>query len=395
MSVKTIESVGENCCGCRSCEQVCPVNAITFKEDHEGFFYPQVGEQCISCGKCRKACPVENTPKTEMAEHGYAAYFADRDQLRKSSSGGIFAALAENILNQGGVVFGCGEEKPGFVQHMWICEKAQLPVLQGSKYVQSDMTGVYAQVEDKLNSGVPVLFSGTPCQVAGLLCSVGPRENLYTADIICHGVPSRKMYRAYLSWLEKKTGASVKEFLFRSKEKHDWSLSYRVLLQKGEKVKKQERMATFSPYYRHFLKGMDYRKSCYSCPFAQKERVSDITLGDFWGIEKVLPEFENPDGVSAVLINTPKGRLLWDRLQDTVSAKEVPVAQIVANNGQLKAPTKRSSYREEIYKILNEQGYDAVAKAYGNKKEELIDGVKDLIPNRIRQKIKKLLKGRK
>ncbi len=392
MSVKTIESVGANCCGCRSCELVCPANAIQFCEDQEGFYYPKITDACISCGKCLKACPIANPPKTAFAPHGYAAYFAKRDQLRKSSSGGIFAALAEHILNQNGVVFGCAEETPGEPRHIWIAQKEQLPMLQGSKYVQSNMDGVYGAVKEKLDTGVPVLFSGTPCQVAGLLKCVGPKENLYTADIICHGVPSRKLYQAYLSWLEKKTGAKVQEFLFRSKDKHDWSLTYRVLLEKDGKVKKQERMATFSPYYRHFLKGMNYRHSCYVCPFAQKERVSDLTLGDFWGIEGVAPEFENPDGVSAVLVNTEKGQLLWAQLQKCVVAKEVPVAQIVANNGQLKAPTKRSPYRDSIYKILNEQGYDAVAATCRSRKEELIDGVKDMIPNRTRQKVKKLLK---
>lgn len=395
MSVKTIESVGASCCGCRSCELACPVNAITLQEDYEGFYYPQINDQCISCGKCLKACPIVNLPQTALAEHGYATYFAEKDKLRKSSSGGIFAALAEKILFDGGVVFGCGEEQPGYPQHMWICEKERIPVLQGSKYVQSDMSGVYAQVAEKVDSGMPVLFTGTPCQVAGLLRSVGPRDNLYTADIICHGVPSRKMYRAYLDWLEKKTGAKVKEFSFRSKEKHDWSLTYRVVLKKGEKTRKQEKMATFSPYYRHFLKGMDYRQSCYTCPFAQKERVSDITLGDFWGIEKVLPDFENPDGVSAVLINTPKGQKLWENLQEVVVSQEVPVAQIIENNGQLKAPTKRSPYRDSIYKLLNNEGYEAVAMSYRNKKEELIDGIKDMIPNRVRQKIKKLMKRSK
>ncbi len=392
MSVKTIESVGIACCGCRGCEIACPVNAITFQEDAEGFYYPQIQDACISCGKCLKVCPIANPPATAFAQHGYAAYFAKREQLRQSSSGGIFAALAEEILHRNGVVFGCAEETPGHPRHIWVAQMDRLPLLQGSKYVQSDMSGVYAAVKEKLESGAPVLFSGTPCQVAGLLNCVGPTENLFTADIICHGVPSRKMYQAYLTWLEEKTGAQVQEFSFRSKDKHDWSLTYRVLLKKNEKVKKQERMATFSPYYRHFLKGMNYRHSCYACPFAQKERVSDLTLGDFWGIERVLPEFENPDGVSAVLVNTEKGQLLWEKLQETVVSKEVPVEQIVANNGQLKAPTKRSPYRDSIYQILNRQGYDAVAATCRSRKEELIDGIKDLVPNRTRQKIKKIIK---
>lgn len=393
--MNNITSVAEKCCGCRSCELSCPVSAIAFREDEEGFLTPTVGDGCIDCGKCLKVCPVAAPPATTLAQEGYAAYMTDRETLRKSSSGGLFMAAAKTILAQGGTVFGCAEEKVGQPHHIAVSSLDELSLLQGSKYVQSEMTGVYTRVQEALEGAGPVLFAGTPCQVAGLLKLVGPRENLFTVDIICHGVPSRKMYRQYLAWLEKKSGAEVTSFAFRSKEKHDWSLTYRVELQKGKRRVAREKMASLSPYYHHFLMGMSYRESCYVCPFARKERVSDLTCGDFWGIEAVAPDFYNADGVSCVLVNTEKGRQLWTQMEPQLQIRQVPVEQIVQHNGQLKAPTKRRAARDTIYQRLNSDGYDAVAREYRDRREELVDSVKDAIPNRTRQRIKALLRGRR
>ena len=359
--------------------------------DAEGFMQPVVASECIECGKCLRNCPVASPVSTDAPLEGFAAYLQNRDTLRNSSSGGIFVAIAEAILASGGVVFGCAEDLPGEPSHVVIEVRDELARLQGSKYVQSDLSGVFGQVVQYLNRNIPVLFAGTPCQVAGLLHFAGPRKNLYTIDLICHGVPSRKMYQAYLSWLEGVTNAKVKQFVFRSKKKHDWSLTYRVEMEANGKQRVQEKMASLSPYYSHFLKGLDYRESCYCCPFARTERVGDVTLGDFWGIENVLPSFRNTDGISAVLINSVKGRELWNWIQDRVVYESVDVAQIVARNGQLRAPTKRPPERDQIYGVLETQGYAGVVRMYENRKEIIVDSIKDCIPNRIRQKIKQVI----
>lgn len=390
-----LDKLERNCCGCRGCAQSCPKGAILFQENEEGFFYPVITEDCVNCGKCIAVCPVLNQPALSQPVEGYAAYLLNQKDLRYSSSGGIFVAIAEHVLSLGGTVFGCAETIPGEPGHIQICTKEELPLLQGSKYAQSNMGDIYRQAKVLLDEGTPVLFTGTPCQVAGLLNITGKRENLWTTDIICHGVPSRKMYKSYLSWLEKKTGSTVQNFRFRSKEKHDWSLTYRIQLEKKGRIYTQEKIATLSPYYSHFLQGVDYRESCYVCPYAQSNRPGDLTLGDFWGVERVLPDFYNADGVSAVLVNTPKGKELWDAISSHVTAQSVHVEQIIQNNGQLRAPTKRPSARNSIYNVLSECGYDAVAKVCRNPKETLVDTVKDWIPNRIRQNIKSLLKRTK
>ena len=390
----SIETLGKSCCGCHGCEQICPSGAIKFVEDTEGFVYPQVNESCIECGKCEAVCPIISGPRRYTADKGFAAFLKDKSALNRSSSGGVFAAAAKTILECGGMVIGCGEAVVGHPKHIVVTNEEDLKLLQGSKYVQSDISGMYTQIEDQLKTGRLVLFSGTPCQVAGLRKYVGEHDNLYTVDLICHGVPSRKMYKSYLKWLEKKTGAQVEHFRFRSKDKHDWSLTYQVLFREGEKVKKQEKIATLSPYYHQFLCGMTYRESCYTCGFACPERCGDLTIGDFWGIEQVMPEFYNLNGVSAVLVNSPQGCQLWSAMQEKLMTKEVPVHQIVAHNGQLNHPTKRPTERNAIYECLNQKGYDTVAKIFIDPKMKRIDTIKDFVPNRIRQTIKLALKSK-
>lgn len=391
--MNNISFIDKKCCGCRSCEQCCPVNAITFAENEEGFFYPQVDkEKCISCGLCVKKCPVAEPQKSEFAQRGYAAYLQNREVLRKSSSGGMFYAMAQHILENGGAVFGCAETTPGDVKHIMVDCIEDLKLLQGSKYVESDLQGVYSLVKEQLQTGRTVLFSGTPCQVAGARKFIGNNEKLICADIICHGVPSRKMYNSYLEWFEKKNGGKVKEYYFRSKEKNDWSLTYRAVVEKNDKQKAYEAIASIDPYYNHFLKGYAYRESCYQCAYAKPQRASDITIGDFWGIEQVAPDFVNIDGVSAVLVNSVAGEKLWAGISDKVVSMPVEAEQIIKNNGQLQKPTQRPDVRENIYKEFNSNGFDFIADKYKDKKEVLIDSVRDLIPNKTRQRIKKTIK---
>ena len=394
--MNNISEIKNNCCGCCSCEQVCPINAITFEESKEGFFYPVVdNNKCVSCGLCLKKCAVNEPQYESYSQKGYAAYFNNTELLRKSSSGGAFSALATEVLEKDGSVCGCAEESPGKVAHRIISSREELSLLQGSKYVESDMSGVYSLVKEQLKSGKILLFSGTPCQVAGIKKFTGNPENLITIDIICHGVPSRKLYNSYLEWFGEVKGGKVKEYSFRSKDKHDWSLTFRAVVEKGSSKKVYEAIGSLDPYYHHFLRGYNYRESCYVCKYAKPERCGDITLGDFWGVENIAPDFYNSNGVSAVLVNSLKGEMLWNKTEKMITSKQVDVADIVKHNGQLNRPSQRNSIRDTIYEEFSKNGFDFIAKKYKDNRELVFDRLRNLIPNKTRQKIKNVLKGNK
>lgn len=386
--MNNIGIIGKRCCGCRSCEQICHLKAITFQENEEGFLYPTVGTACVSCGKCLKHCPINTRVKHDEGARGYAASLTNREALMNSSSGGVFYALAKVVLDKNGVVFGCAEDVPGKPHHVLVSSMDQLPRLQGSKYVESYIGSIYSDVKAALDSGKTVLFSGTPCQVAGVTNFVGKREKLYTVDIICHGVPSRKLYQKYLSYVEAKRNTPVSRFLFRSKHKHQWSLTY--LIEYSNK-KHEEHIASLSPYYSHFLKAYNYRESCYTCPYASRIRPGDITIGDFWGVEAVDESLFSPDGVSAVLINTAHGQQLLDESSAELLLHEVNTEDIIKHNGQLRDPAVRPIVRDNYYDLLNKKGFDWLVKSLYDRKELLFDTIKDYFPNKIRHRIKKCL----
>lgn len=385
--------VEKRCCGCRACEQRCPVGAIEMKENAEGFYYPRViEEKCISCGACQRVCPILKQNRKKNLQNGYAVTIKDFDLLQKSSSGGVFAVLAQEVLQNGGIVFGCAEEVVGHPMHIKVEDVEKLFLLQGSKYVESEMQCTYLEVERELDNRKTVLFAGTPCQVAGLKNFVGERDNLVCVDIICHGVPSRKLYNEHLKWLGNKKRGDVTAYRFRSKQKHNWSLTYCAEVQGKRRKRKYEAMASLDSYYSCFLKGFTYRESCYCCPYACQNRPGDITLGDFWGVEKINERLYNPNGVSAVLINSMKGERIWDSIQEKTIANKVDVTLICKYNGQLNHPCVRPKERSEIYNELNKYGYIHIEKKYRNRKEQVVDYIKDKVPNKIRQKIKGIIR---
>lgn len=389
-----VSIIGHNCTGCHACEQSCPVNAISFSENHEGFYYPKISDTCIDCGECLRKCHSNSDCCFQPSIYGYAAYIKDSVLLRKSSSGGVFAVIAAEFIKKGGVVFGCTEDKPGNVHHIAIENVEDIPLLQGSKYVESDLDGTYSQVESYIKKGTAVLFSGTPCQIAGVKSYIGRNTDLlFTLDIVCHGVPSRKIYQEYLSWESKRQKKQISTFVFRSKEKHGWSLTYRMELTDTKGTSVKEHMATMSPYYYHFLQGYNYRESCYHCKYARKERCSDITLCDFWGIESVAPEMNNYNGVSGVLVNNVKGEQLWKSVQSQMISKQVDVMNIINNNGQLRAPSIKPQIRDQYYLNANTYGYDWVVHNYSPGKLLVVDTIKDFFPNRYRQTIKQLIRS--
>lgn len=294
----------KDCCGCSACVEACPKQCISFEEDKEGFRYPKVDlDRCIHCNLCEKVCPVINLPAKKEIAKVSAAINNDESVRLNSSSGGIFSALAERVLRNGGVVFGAVFDENWEVRHSYIERVEELHRLRGSKYLQSRMESSYKDAQKFLNAGREVLFSGTPCQIAGLRRFLRKDyENLIAVDFICHGVPSPKVWRLYLRQLikQKKIGDSIqdiKNIYFRAK-KHGWT-NFDIIIdsQSGRIQNTHEENA----YYQAFNMNVILRPICFSCPFKGGHSGSDMTLADFWGISKVDPSMQDEKGTSMII----------------------------------------------------------------------------------------------
>ena len=314
------------CCGCTACVSICPKQCITMREDEEGFLYPVVdSSHCIDCNLCKKVCP-ELYPK-EMREplHVYAAKHKNEQVRLASSSGGIFTLLAEKIIDEGGVVFGVRFNNNWDVVHDYTETMEGLAVFRGSKYVQSYMGDCYLKAKSFLEQGRKVMFTGTPCQIAGLKNFLRKDyDNLLTVDVVCHGVPSPKVWQVYLDEIARKGGKNsvlshpivekteINMIDFRSKsigwKKFSFALTLSKATADGEKnTVLLSSIFTENPYMNAFLSNLSLRPSCYDCPAKAGKSGSDITIADFWGIEDVLPEFDDDKGISLVLSYSEKG----------------------------------------------------------------------------------------
>ena len=358
----SIKDMAKNkCCGCGACVQKCPKNAITLVEDEEGFFYPTINiKKCINCGLCKKVCPFINYNENEKKgfPKAYAMKNKNKKDLLKSSSGGIFSVLAKYVLNQNGVVFGAAYDSKKRVNHIYIEDEKDLYKLQGSKYVQSNILNTFVETKRFLDSNRLVLFSGTPCQIKGLKNFLSKEyDNLITCDLVCHGVPSQKLFLKYLSYLSKKNNKNIKSYEFRNKEKKGWGLTAKVVL---ENSRSKFINSDFDPYYSNFLDCNTYRESCYNCKFASTIRTSDITLADYWGVLSIHNNFYDKNGVSLVLVNTTKGLELLDSFKEKVEFIETNLDYAISKNKNLKQPSVRPAKRDNIYKnidILNNDNY--------------------------------------
>lgn len=392
--MNNISIIGTGCSGCRACEQICPKNAISFHPDLEGFLQPHINEKlCINCGKCLSSCPINNIFIFKTHQKAFAAKINDKFLLQSSTSGGIFSALAIYHINNGGLVCGCATDEELMPYHTIIDNVNDLSLLRGSKYVQSNIGGIFKKVKNVLDSDRPVLFSGVPCQVAGLRNYLGrDYENLFCVDIICHGVPSRELYKRYLQWLGEKYSGKVVKYDFRNKRKHQWSLTLHCEIRKeNSKIVEINKMASLDPYYYNFLQGTTYRESCYKCPYSQSHRAGDITLGDFWGIEDEYPQLFDINGVSAVIVNSNKGSTLLNKLHNEISVTEVSLNSIIVHNGNLQNPTRRPDLRSVIYRRMIDTGFAGIPYNI-SRKNHVIDNIKDLIPNKYRYFMKKNLR---
>ena len=336
------------CYSCRSCEQSCPKFCITMQENEEGFLYPAVDDsRCINCGVCMKHCPALGTVKDASSEQkSYAAYLKDGRKLAESTSGGVFAGIAEQVIEAGGVVFGAAYDENLYVRQTAADTVEGLGALKGSKYVESDTGDTFFRTKELLEAGRTVFYSGTPCQIAGLKAYLGREyDNLLTADLICHGVPSRKLFKKYLEWQGKKTGGKIIYVGFRDKDIGGWSC--------GGKVKTKTKTKTMNgftdPYYASFLRCETYRESCYQCPYSSMNRPGDITIGDFWGAENYYPDIDKTKGVSCIIVNTAKGRCFFDLAKERFYLRSTPLKNIQSQNDNLNHPSQRPMIRSTIY----------------------------------------------
>ena len=360
-----IDLISENrCTGCYGCFNACIENAIDMRLNEEGFLIPHVDpEKCVKCGICQKHCPIINTQLTRNFASPilFAAWSKDEEIRIQSSSGGIFTEIAKVILKDGGVVFGAAFDNSLRVRHFSIENEENLRILRGSKYVQSDVDNAYQRAISIAMQGRPVLFCGTPCQIASLNTFFDPTDfkiEIYTSDVICHGVPSEFVFMSYLEYISRSEHLEIKEFRFRDKTIGWKHYGTRIIFSNGEEwfqVHKRD------PFMIGYLKNIYLRLICYECPFAKIPRISDITLGDFWGVPK---ELDDPRGVSVVIVNTPKGKKLFDKV---FGIEKIPVSlkQVAPYNPRLvSGHLERKLNREDFYNLLKMQGFQVAMKKY-------------------------------
>lgn len=351
------------CCGCHACYNVCPKNAIEMIEDDKGFKYPNINEDvCINCNLCEKVCPVLKKVEVENIPVSYACYNKNEVVRKNSSSGGIFTLLAEKILEKNGVIYGASFNNEWLVEHIRIDNKNDLYKLRTSKYLQSSINVTYKQAKKDLDENRLVLFTGTPCQVNGFISYLNGKQydNLYTQDIICHGVPSPKVWKKYLNYREKLDGQHPMRINFRQKD-DGWNL-FALLLQYSNNAYKTNHDDDL--FMQAFLRNACLRDSCYNCSFKSKNRQTDITLADFWGVENVVPQFNDDKGTSLVIVNTKKGQEFFDDIKDYMIYQESDFEESLRPNPSMYKSVAKPKNQEYFFANLNKLDFDELVEKY-------------------------------
>lgn len=389
--IDEINGLSSKCTGCAACIDACPTNCIFSVIGVDGFSYTKIDtDKCIGCGKCYSVCPIGNYSKHNNEQHLYAAYSIIPNGQNRGSSGGVFELLAEYCIEKGFYV--CGAAFEGIkLKHRIINKVDDLKPLLKSKYIQSNTEGIYSQIIGLLKKGEKVFFCGTPCQVSALSNSVPKtlKDNLFTADIICHGVPSQKVFDMYIKSLEDKHKGKVKDFSFRIKDnsyKHAHGYSYKV--EKNGNNFVVNGIYTQSSFYNAFKKYLIFRESCYDCRYSTLQRVSDITLADFWGIEKYDFDGNVDKGVSMVITNTPEGQMFFDAIGHSMVSKEFPIEYGIESNHCLTHNTTKPRSRDIIIEELAKNGYEKTAEKYFE--SGVVYRFYWLIPPKIRKIIRKI-----
>lgn len=342
----------KDCCGCYACYNICPKECITMESDNEGFWYPNIDKnKCINCNLCEKVCPIINKPNSSLYEKKSYAVFNKNEKIRlESSSGGIFSLLAEYVINNHGSVYGAVFDEDFNVKHIKINSLQDIELLRGSKYVQSRINDIFKSIKFDLKNNKIVLFTGTPCQVAGLQSFLQKKyNNLILMDIVCHGVPSPLVWQQYIDELKQNYKQDIKSIYFRDKSTGWKTYSIKFLFDKDE----YKNFGFKDIYMKGFLNDIYLRPSCYNCNFKGIERISDITVADFWGIENILPKIDDDKGTSLIVIHSEKGKQLFDELSETMIFNEVDLNEAIKYNPSMISSVKYNEKRKDFFLELN------------------------------------------
>ena len=357
-----------DCSGCGACVNVCPVNAILMTQDESGFNIPVVNlSSCIDCGKCNTVCMYEVVDKSGLYQSPLKAFIAWNNSIvlrKQSTSGGLFSVIAHYIISKGGVVYGCAWTKDLSVHHVRVVNEDGLNAFKKSKYIESNTERTFSDVKKDLSSGLKVLYSGTPCQIAGLKLYLGKDyENLITIDLVCEGVPSQLIFHEYIKSIEAKEKSKVIKYTFRdySEKMHSACITYE--LDNSKKVSERLGISFFS---RLFYSLKINRLSCYKCLYSTSERTGDFTLSDFWGIEDTYPELRNERkyGISMVLCNTEKSVDLFNKLKQDIWYKQVSIERAIESDIRLRGAINKPIARDVIYDELLNYVFNYIDKKY-------------------------------
>ncbi|OUO51795.1 F420H(2):quinone oxidoreductase [Parabacteroides sp. An277] len=373
----------QDCCGCTACASICAQNAISMAIDEMGFKYPIVNtNRCTDCGLCEKVCAFHNNydkSNNFVVPFAYAVRHRNMEEIKSSRSGAMFIALSDYIFRNNGVVYGVGYATHFRAVHKRITNRDDCKELKGSKYVQSDLDGIFHQIKGDLQQGLYVLFVGTPCQTAGLRSFINKKnsEKLLICDIVCHGVPSPLLWDEYLNYMEQKMDYTIEQVNFRDKVK-GWAAHYEsFIFQNGKKIITH----TFTDlFYKHLM----FRPSCAVCKYTNTQRPSDITLADFWGWEKVNSDFNKDNmGCSLVLVNSEKGQRVFEAVLPEIHVISTTIDQCLQPN--LQHPSFFSPLYAAFWKDYQQKGFAFVLRRYGDQ------GIRYKL-SRLKGKIKQIIK---
>lgn len=356
-----------DCMGCSACVSVCSKGAVKLVPDEEGFCYPTINESlCIGCGMCERVCPLRTSGESNTIKQVVSAYNKDETTRMNSSSGGVFFNIATSVIKQGGVVFGAVFDEKFNVLHTFAENKEGIKKICKSKYMQSEIGSSFIQAKNFLEAGRIVLFSGTPCQIAGLKSYLKKDyDNLFTQDIICHGVPSKAVWQEYLKQVNK-NNKKIKSVNFRSK-KSGWK-SYGLEIEYSDNSNYYCEF-TKNDYSKAFLKNLCLRPSCYECKFKKMQPYSDITLADYWGANFINPELDDDKGLSLVFINSEKGKQLLDKEAEKLFIQEADLEKALLYNPSLIKPAEKHKNRDKFMREFRTKPFNELVLKYGKEKK--------------------------